>query len=61
MYEYMQPFGKQEFLLAMMFQLLTAVTMTVCQNPSMPPSRVEPGTSVSETITLTTKPRQLYV
>ena len=60
-YAYIQPFGKQEFLLAMMLQLLTAVTMTIRQNPSMPLSRFEPITSASETIALTTKPRWLYV
>ena len=54
MYEYMQTFGKRELLLATTLQLLTAVTMTVCQNPSMPPSRIEPGTLVSTTIALTT-------
>ena len=57
MYEYIQPFGKRELLLAMTLQLFAAVTMTVCQNPSIPPSRLEPDTFVSKTIALTTNPR----
>ena len=57
MYEYIQPFGKRELLLAMTVPLLTAVTMTVYQNPSFPPSRLEPSTFVSKTIALTTNPR----
>ena len=57
MYEHIQSFGVRELLLAMTLQLLTAVTMTVCQNPSMPPSSLEPGTFVSKTIALTTDPR----
>ena len=60
MYEYVQPFGKREHLLAMTSQLFTAVTMTVSQNPSLPPSRLEPGTFVSKTIALTTNLRLLY-
>ena len=57
MYEYIQPFGKRELLLAMTLPLLTAVTMTVYQNPSMPLSRIELGTLVFKTIALTTNLR----
>ena len=57
MYEYIQPFGKRGLIRTMTLQLLTAVTMTVYQNPSMPLSRIELGTLVSKTIALTTNLR----
>ena len=56
MYGYIQPFWEAGALIGDDVTI-AAVTITVCHKPSMPPSRLEPGTFVSETIALTTNPR----
>ena len=56
MYGYIQPFWEAGALIGDGVTI-AAVTITVCHKPSMPPSRLEPGTFVSKTIALTTNPR----